>query len=234
MKEDRFRSARSVRAMFSDIAGRYDLMNRLLTLGMDERWRRRTARVMDLAPSGAVLDLCGGTGDLSFKVADLQRQVVCADFAGPMLELTKNKAIARDRDTVVVPVLADALRLPFPDGAFAGITIAFGLRNLRPAERGLVEMRRVLKPGGVLAVLESSSPTRPLLRRIHRLHLKRAVPALGRLLSTGSEAYDYLAESSLAWPSPQVLAGEISSAGFTDLRWDTFLFGSVALHTARV
>jgi demethylmenaquinone methyltransferase / 2-methoxy-6-polyprenyl-1,4-benzoquinol methylase len=211
-----------VRRMFDRIAPVYDAMNRLMTAGLDRRWRRETAASV-VGPGDEVLDVCCGTGDLALAAAEAGGVVTGLDFSEPMLERARAKA------PEVEWVSADALALPFADGSFDAVTIGFGLRNLATAESGLEEMRRVLRPGGRVAILEITRP-RGLLSPFYRFWFDGVIPLAGKLLPGGS-AYSYLPASVRRFPNPQGLAKLMDEAGFEEIRWRLFAGGIVALHT---
>ncbi len=223
-----------VREMFGAIARRYDLLNRVLSLGQDGRWRRRAAAEALKGADGAVLDLCGGTGDLT---ADLARSsagglVVCGDFSHPMLVRARAKLARRGLSSRCAIVEADALRLPFPDGAFAAVTVAFGVRNFSDLGAGLREILRVLEPGGRLVVLEFSRPTSPVLAPVYALYLRRVLPRVGDRISGRAGPYRYLATTIGEFPDPPVLAGLLRDAGFAAAGWTPLSGGIVCIHTA--
>ena len=211
-----------VRRMFDRIAPVYDAMNRLMTAGLDRRWRRETAASV-VGPGDEVLDVCCGTGDLALAAAEVGGVVTGLDFSEPMLERARAKA------PEIEWVSADALALPFAGGSFDAVTIGFGLRNLANAERGLEEMRRVLRPGGRGAILEITRP-RGLLSPFYRFWFDGVIPLAGKLLPGGS-AYSYLPASVRRFPDPQGLAKLMDEAGFEEIRWRLFAGGIVALHT---
>ena len=172
-----------VNRMFDRIAGRYDLLNSLMTAGLHHRWRSRAADLAELAPGAAALDVCCGTGDLALELAGRISPggwVIGCDFSEPMLDLAREKA-ARSGAGSVRFEWADALRLPYDDDRFDAVTVGFGLRNLSDLDAGLREMHRVLRPGGRLVILEITQPTRPPLSTFYRLWFDRAVPVLGAL-----------------------------------------------------
>jgi demethylmenaquinone methyltransferase / 2-methoxy-6-polyprenyl-1,4-benzoquinol methylase len=213
-----------VRTMFDRVAPVYDLMNRLMTAGLDGGWRATTAAAV-VHPGSRVLDVCCGTGDLALADRRAGGRVTAVDFSPRMLERACSKSDA------VEWVLADALELPFPDAAFDAVTIGFGLRNVDDLERGLRELRRVLAPGGGLAVLEITRP-RGVLALFYRLWFDRLVPLVGKVVPGGS-AYTYLPASVRRFPVAAELSDLIRSAGFADVAYRRFAGGIVALHTAK-
>ncbi|MFL6030865.1 MAG: ubiquinone/menaquinone biosynthesis methyltransferase [Gaiellaceae bacterium] len=214
--------AEGVRAMFDRIAPVYDAMNRTMTAGLDRRWRRITAEAV-VRPGDAVLDACCGTGDLAVAAARAGGRVTGVDFSERMLERARRKAPELEW------LSGDLLALPFADAGFDAATVGFGVRNVEDLERALGELRRVLRPGGRLAVLEITRP-RGLLAPFYRLWFDGVVPLLGKLLPGGS-AYTYLPASVRRFPGPPELAALISAAGFADVHYRTFGGGIVALHT---
>ena len=218
-----------VRAMFTQIAPRYDLLNHVLSLNLDRRWRRQAVAELDWerVPAGRYLDLCSGTMDLAATLGarpGFTGQVVGADFVLPMLGLGRNKS---DR---VRPVNADALDLPFPDATFDGATVGFGVRNLADLDRGLAEAARVIQPGGRLVILECTTPSWQPMRAAYFLYFRRILPLIGRLVSRHPDAYTYLPESVLTFPEPDQLAARMSVSGFSDVRWQLLLGGICAIH----
>ncbi|HVF66420.1 MAG TPA: bifunctional demethylmenaquinone methyltransferase/2-methoxy-6-polyprenyl-1,4-benzoquinol methylase UbiE [Pyrinomonadaceae bacterium] len=224
--------ARRVRAMFSGIARRYDLLNHLLSGNIDKRWRRRTARALEssLTEGALVLDVACGTGDLSLVLAEAGAvRVVGLDFCRPMLEIARRKAEGGAR---AIPfVEGDALRLPFADETFDAATIAFGLRNLAGVADGLRELRRILKPGGRLAVLEFSSPVVPGFRALFRFYFTRVLPRIGGLVSGSRGAYEYLPDSVTRFPDQKRLAELMRAEGFEGVEYSNLTGGIAALHT---
>jgi demethylmenaquinone methyltransferase / 2-methoxy-6-polyprenyl-1,4-benzoquinol methylase len=214
--------AEGVRAMFDRIAPVYDAMNRAMTLGLDQRWRRATVSAA-VAPGNKVLDACCGTGDLALAAVRAGGRVTGIDFSERMLDR------ARRKSTAVEWVLGDVTALPFADAGFDAATVGFGVRNLQDLELGLAELRRVLRPGGRLGVLEITRP-RGLLAPFYRLWFDGLVPLLGKLLPGGS-AYTYLPASVRRFPGPEELAELLRAAGFSDVDYRLFAGGIVALHT---
>ena len=211
----------AVRTMFDRISPVYDAMNRTMTMGLDQRWRRATVAAVVRA-GDRVLDACCGTGDLALAARRRGGRVTGLDFSQPMLERARRKA------PEIEWVCGDALALPFEDGAFDAATVGFGVRNLDDLERGLAELRRVLRVGGRVAILEITRPS-GLLAPFYRLWFDGLVPLLGKLLPGGS-AYTYLPASVRRFPGPDELASLLRAGGFEDVRWRTFAGGIVALH----
>jgi demethylmenaquinone methyltransferase/2-methoxy-6-polyprenyl-1,4-benzoquinol methylase len=214
----------AVRGMFDRIAPVYDVMNRVMTAGLDQRWRRLAAAEV-VWPGDRVLDACCGTGDLAVECERRGGRVVGLDFSEPML------ARARKKSGAIEWVQGDALALPFENGAFDAATIGFGVRNLADLEGGLRELARILRPGGKLAVLEITRP-RGLLKPFFRLWFDVLVPLAGRVLP-GGKAYTYLPASVRRFPGPDDLSALLERAGFEDVRYRLLGGGSVALHVGR-
>jgi demethylmenaquinone methyltransferase / 2-methoxy-6-polyprenyl-1,4-benzoquinol methylase len=214
-------AAADVRSMFDRIAPVYDAMNRLMTAGLDQRWRRETAAAV-VRPGDRVLDVCCGTGDLAVAAAAAGGRVTGVDFSERMLERARRKSQA------VEWLQTDALALPFAGGSFDVATAGFGVRNFEDLEAGLRELRRVLRPGGRVAVLEITQP-QGALRPFFRVWFDRIVPLAGKLLPGGG-AYTYLPASVRRFPGPGDLAGALERAGFSDVRYRLFAGGIVALH----
>ncbi len=219
--------------MFDRIAHRYDLLNRVLSLGIDQRWRRRTVRALALDGSARVLDLATGTADLALLIARQgpDVRVVGLDPAERMLAVGREKTTRAGLDDRVELITGDAQTLPFPDDAFDGVTIAFGIRNVPDRVRALREMRRVTRPGGRVAVLELSEPRGGLISRIARFHVHRLVPWIGGLLS-GAREYGYLQQSIAAFPPAEEFAGTMEDAGLEMVRIERMILGVCHLYVA--
>jgi demethylmenaquinone methyltransferase / 2-methoxy-6-polyprenyl-1,4-benzoquinol methylase len=222
-------------AMFDRIARRYDLLNRLLSLGLDQRWRRLTVAALELAPGQRILDLATGTGDLA--LAMLRRcpeaHVVGLDPSQAMLAVARDKQSRRAGDTALELGVGEAERLPFASDAFDGVAIAFGLRNVPDRERALREMARVTRPGGRIAVLELGEPRGALLGRLARLHIHVLVPRIGALVS-GAREYRYLETSIAAFPPPEQVARMMERSGIEPLEARPLTFGACNLFVGRV
>jgi demethylmenaquinone methyltransferase/2-methoxy-6-polyprenyl-1,4-benzoquinol methylase len=225
--------------MFGRIAPRYDLLNHLLSFNLDKHWRARTvARVSEILdrPDARVLDLCCGTGDVALalearrKDVHGRKPVMASDFCHPMLMEALRKISSRRFQTPVFE--ADALSLPLATASLDLITVAFGFRNLANYQRGLEEMLRVLKPGGVAAILEFSQPRNPAFRALYGFFSTRVLPKIGGMVSGSPEAYSYLPESIRKFPGAEQLAEEMRRAGFSRVEFERMTGGAVALHTA--
>jgi demethylmenaquinone methyltransferase / 2-methoxy-6-polyprenyl-1,4-benzoquinol methylase len=221
--------------MFADIAPRYDLLNHLLSFHIDRMWRNALAKRLATVlarPDARVLDLCCGTGDVLFHLEDRAvAQVLGADFCHPMLVSASRKAASRGRTARLME--ADALELPLADGSLDAISIAFGFRNLANYRAGLAEFHRVLKPGGVLAILEFSHPQGWLMKSSYGFYSSVVVPAVGALLSGSREAYRYLPESIRLFPGAGELQAIIESSGFVEADFKLLTGGIAALHTGQ-
>ncbi|AKI98798.1 bifunctional demethylmenaquinone methyltransferase/2-methoxy-6-polyprenyl-1,4-benzoquinol methylase UbiE [Archangium gephyra] len=221
-------------AMFDMIAPRYDLLNRLMSFGVDQRWRNKTVDALELQSGARVLDLATGTADLALKV--LQRhpdtKVVGVDPSEGMLEVGRRKVAAKGLTRVCELKVGDAQQLPFEDKSFDGLCMAFGIRNVPDRARALREMARVVKPGGRIAILELSEPRKGLLGPLARFQIRTVVPFMGRLLS-GAREYRYLQQSIADFPAPEVFAGLMRDSGLEVLRVTPLTFGVCTLYVAR-
>jgi len=226
-----------VRDLFRRVAPRYDLLNRLLSFRRDVGWRRFTAAKAELKPGARVLDIATGTGDLAFELARYvgkEGQVVGLDFVEEMLVRARAKAKANGLADVCEFIQGNALDLPFPDGSFDAATIAFGLRNVTDRERCLREMRRVVRPGGRVLVLEFSQPVWPVFRQVYFLYFRHLVPLIGRLIQGDPDTYRYLPETVLAFPDQEALAAMLRAAGLRDVRYYNLTGGISCLHVGVV
>lgn len=228
------KSGERVRGMFAEIAPRYDLANRTLSGGIDVLWRRFTVRKAPPPTTGAMLDLCTGTGDLAIAYAlkgGPGVRVVGADFCQPMLDHAVVKS--KRRGLPVEWVEADAMALPFPAASFDLVTVAFGLRNIADTRQGLAEMARVTRPGGRLAILEFSLPSNAVLRASYLWYFRHVLPRLGNgLAANGSDAYRYLNESVEEFPSGERLANLVRDAGYEQVVMHPLTFGIATLTIA--
>ena len=223
--------AAAVRGMFTRIARRYDLMNSLMTGGRHHAWRRRAADAVADAPAGPVLDLATGTADLAIAVRarDARRFVAGADFSEGMLRVGQVKLDTR-RVTRTRLLVADALTLPFRDGAFACVLSAFLLRNLEDLERGLAEMRRVTMSGGRVVTLDIVRPELPVWGALFGAYFNHVVPAIGALVAGDRQAYTYLPQSVEGFVTPDELARMMEKVGLREVRYRRFGLGTIAVH----
>lgn len=224
--------ANAVRDMFSGIAGRYDLLNHVLSANIDRRWRRKVRQILApvLAnPEAIVLDVACGTGDLSIELrSNATATIVGTDFCRPMLALAHRKSA--DAGLVIPFVEADALDLSFEDASFDAVTIAFGLRNLANLENGLKELFRVLVPGGRLVVLEFSTPPVPGFKALFNFYFTKILPKIGGVVSGSRQAYEYLPESVSRFPDQRALARLMTSVGFHEVGFRNLTGGIAAIH----
>ncbi len=216
-----------VAEMFDGVAARYDLVNDVLTGGLDHRWRRAVVAAVAPQPGERILDLAAGTGTSSKPFADAGALVVPADLSLGMLQ------VGKQRQPELAFVNADALALPFADGAFDAVTISFGLRNVEDTAAAVTELRRVTRPGGRVVICEFSTPTEAWLRLAYHGVALRVLPLVARLTASNPVAYEYLAESIRAWPAQPVLADAMAAAGWRDVEWQNLSGGIVALHRGR-
>lgn len=227
--------SKQIQSMFSRIAGRYDLMNRLMTAGRDQAWRRAAARELCLDRDGWVLDLATGTGDLAFAVREAypRARVVAMDFSEGILREGMRKARARGERGVDWGV-GDALALPFPDATFDGCTNAFLIRNVVDLPLCLREMRRVVKPGGRVVCMEITHPQTPIFKQLFTIYFYKLVPLIGGLIAGDPGAYSYLPNSLTRFPPAEPLKRIMQAAGYRDVRYRLLGFGTMAIHVGTV
>jgi demethylmenaquinone methyltransferase/2-methoxy-6-polyprenyl-1,4-benzoquinol methylase len=220
-----------VAAMFDGLAGRYDLLNDVLSLGQDRHWRRVVAAAVGAGPGERVLDLAAGTGTSSLAFTGAGAQCVACDFSLGMLRVGKQRAAGQPSSRVSF-VAGDALDIPFGNQSFDAVTISFGLRNVADPDAALAEMLRVTKPGGRLVICEFSHLPGRRLDAVYSRYLAAALPAVARRLTGSGDAYRYLAESIADWPDQPALARRIAAAGWRGVRWRNLTMGVVAVHKA--
>jgi demethylmenaquinone methyltransferase/2-methoxy-6-polyprenyl-1,4-benzoquinol methylase len=221
-----------VRGLFGRIARRYDLLNRVLSLGIDRRWRRRAVRVAGDVKGRVVVDVCCGTGDLTIEFARAGARVLGFDFTPQMLSLSVPKS--RSLGLSGLYAQADALQLPLKGAAADVASVAFGLRNLADPQVGLAELARVVKPGGCVLVLEFSPPPRGVVGAVYRLYFTRVLPWIGAWISGDAEAYRYLPRTVSAWLAPDELQQRMELAGLVDCGHESLTLGIASLHWGRV
>jgi demethylmenaquinone methyltransferase/2-methoxy-6-polyprenyl-1,4-benzoquinol methylase len=220
-----------VQHMFGQIAPRYDLMNRLMTFGRDQNWRKFLVEKAQVPENGKVLDIASGTGDIAFEIRRQRRdaQIIAADFALPMMLVGRQRKLGHDVEWLG----ADALNLPVPSSKFDAVVSGFLLRNVPDIDRALVEQWRILKPGGRIVTLDTTPPPNNLLRPFINIHFKAVIPLLGRLITGDSNAYRYLPESTLSFKSADELAKRFEDVGFADTDYRRFMMGTIAIHWAQ-
>ena len=217
--------------MFDAIAPRYDLLNHVLSAGIDRRWRDRALRSLGLSGHETLLDVCTGTADVALQAHDASR-VVGVDFAAAMLSVGRRKLLVAQEDRRITLVRGDATRLPVRDGTADAATVAFGIRNVEQPELACAELARAMRSGGRLAVLEFGVPRMPGIRTLYLWYFKYLLPSIGRIVSGHTAAYSYLPASVGTFPPPRAFMTMLEEAGFTDVRADPLTFGIAYLYTA--
>jgi demethylmenaquinone methyltransferase/2-methoxy-6-polyprenyl-1,4-benzoquinol methylase len=222
-----------IQRMFNDISSRYDLLNHLLSFGIDYTWRRKFVRQLSRYTPKQVLDVATGTGDLAILVGSLAtvQQVIGIDNASNMIIIAKDKVLQNKFNNKIVFRDGDAEAIPFPDGSFDAVTVAFGVRNYENLEKGLTEMRRVLRSGGVLMILEFSHPEAIPWKQLYGFYAKYIIPLIGRLVSKHKQAYTYLPESVSAFPSGKDFTKILSKLGVKNVTRRTLTFGIATIYS---
>ena len=221
-----------IRSMFGAIAPRYDFLNRLLSLGIDRRWRRIAVGMVRCSPGGRILDIATGTGDVALAIAAHTQsdvRITGMDFCPEMVDICREKVAASPFAGRIVLAVAPCEEIPFPDDSFDSVTIAFGIRNVVDRPRGLAEMYRVLKPGGNAVILEFSTPVSPLFKALYHWYFLKVLPAIGGFFSQKS-AYQYLPDSVLDFPSRTEFKGLMTRAGFRNPTHRDLSFGIAAIY----
>ena len=224
-----------VRDMFDSIAPAYDFMNRAMTFGVDNWWRSVAVNMICKSNPATILDIATGTADLAIKLADKMpaAHVTGVDLSANMIEIGRQKVAQRHLSDRIELMTADCLHLPFDDNTFDCITVAYGVRNFEHLDQGYGEMFRVMKPGGMLVVIELSTPTNQVVKPFYRLYTKHIIPLAGKLVSKDVRAYSYLPESIAAVPQGDNMLALIKQAGFDDARFKTLTFGTCSIYSAK-
>lgn len=229
------KSSARVQRMFGEIAGRYDFLNRLLSLGIDRSWRRKTVQLVPPTGDAPILDVCTGTADLAlayWRASRGKTRVVGTDFCEPMLDLGRKKCRRAGAEGQITLLEADTLRLPLADDSFQIVCVAFGLRNLSDTDAGLREMTRVCRPGGRVVVLEFSTPKGRLLGSVYAWYFQHVLPRIGQALARNTHAaYNYLPQSVGRFPQAEALAERMRATGLTKIWFRPFTFGVATLYT---
>jgi demethylmenaquinone methyltransferase/2-methoxy-6-polyprenyl-1,4-benzoquinol methylase len=223
-----------IKEMFDAIAPTYDLLNRLLSFGLDVRWRRKAVSFLSEKHGGTILDIAAGSGDVSLEAFSVRpARIVATDFAPEMLRVFKQKLQRRPDAGPVDLVICDALRLPFRDGSFDATIVAFGIRNFADREMGLREMMRVLVPDGISVILELSRPNGTVMRCLYNIYARAGIPLLGRIVSRHESAYRYLPESIRNFPERNDFLSSMSRVGFTSAAAHSLTFGGATIYVGR-
>lgn len=224
-----------VREMFDSIAPAYDWMNRAMTFGLDKLWRRRAVGIVAADNPDSIVDLATGTGDLAIAMARKipRARITGLDLSDGMVSIGQRKVAEAGLSGRIRLLTGDCLAMPFQDTSADAVTVAYGVRNFEHLDRGYAEMFRILKPGGLLCVVELSTPVNPFVRPFYKLYTKIIIPALGRIVSKDRRAYSYLPESIAAVPQGDVMLSLIRDAGFTETRFRRLTFGVCTIYTAR-
>ena len=220
--------------MFDNISAKYDLLNHLLSFNIDKLWRRRVVKISSAKKPDKALDVATGTADLAIALRKTgAREIIGADISQGMLDIGHEKIRRKNLDDLVKLQLADSEELPYDDNYFDLITVAFGVRNFENLDRGLGEMRRVLKPGGTLLILEFSQPTGTPFKQLYRFYSKNILPLLGKLVSKDASAYTYLPESVDAFPYGDAFVEHLKNVGFAENRFEPLTFGIATIYESK-
>ena len=222
-----------VRLMFDDISPKYDFLNHFLSFGIDRSWRRKLVQILRERNPKSILDVATGTGDLAIAMSELKPQkIVGIDISGKMLEIGKQKVTRLGLGTLIALQRADAEKIPFSDHSFEAITVAFGVRNFEDLRKGLTEMKRVLRTGGIMAILEFSHPQTFPMKQMYRLYSRYGIPMMGKLISKNDQAYRYLPESVAAFPSGRDFLKILEEVGLKNVRGISLSMGIATIYLA--
>jgi demethylmenaquinone methyltransferase/2-methoxy-6-polyprenyl-1,4-benzoquinol methylase len=232
-KDSEVEKKKQVEQMFDNISENYDGLNRVISFGIDLKWRRRVIKMVKETQPKFILDVATGTGDLAIAMADSNAEkIIGLDISAGMLQVGKNKINAKNLDKRIEIVQADSEALPYPDGTFDAITVAFGVRNFENLEKGLSEIYRVLSPGGIFVVLETSVPTKFPFKQGYRVYSNYILPTIGKLFSKDKSAYQYLSESASVFPYGEKFNNILKKIGFTDVENHPQTFGVSTIYSA--
>lgn len=224
---------KQVEQMFDKISGNYDGLNRVISMGTDVKWRKKVIALVKAQKPNAVLDIATGTGDLAIQMADINaKKIVGLDLSEGMLQVGRKKIAAKHLTDKIEMVQGDSEALPFEDNSFDAITVAFGVRNFEDLEKGLSEIQRVLKPGGIFVVLETSVPTRFPFKQGYKLYSGYMLPLIGRIFSKDREAYSYLSKSAAEFPYGEAFNNILKKTGFINVENKPQTFGVATIYTA--
>jgi len=222
-----------VTEMFDNISGNYDFMNRIMTFGIDIRWRKKVVEMVAKTNPKIILDIATGTGDFAIMLAKIKpEKIIGLDISSGMLEIGKKKVAEKKLNNLIEMVLGDSENLPFDDDTFDAITVGFGVRNFEDLDKGLSEIYRVLKPKGIFVVLETSQPEKFPFKQLYRFHSKYIIPLLGSLFSKDKKAYDYLPESAQAFPYGKAFNNILEKNKFISVQNEPLLFGAASIYKA--
>jgi demethylmenaquinone methyltransferase/2-methoxy-6-polyprenyl-1,4-benzoquinol methylase len=223
-----------VEAMFNDIAPKYDFLNHFLSLGIDIQWRKKVRKLLAASQPKTILDVATGTGDLAIELSKLNPdQIVGLDIAANMLDIGKEKIKKKELDKVIEMQLGDSENMPFSSNTFDAVTVAFGVRNFENLQKGLKEMYRVLKPGGIVAILEFSKPKKFPFKQVYNFYFKYILPGFGKLVSKSKDAYTYLPQSVSTFPEDKDFLDELKLAGFMNNKQNRLTMGIATLYSAQ-
>lgn len=225
-----------VQETFNAIAKQYDLMNTLMSFGLDKGWRRKAVRTVEARPGMCILDVCCGTGQLSMELAEtvgVSGKVTGLDFSENMLERAKNNIAQSSFEPIIRLLQGDAMNLPFEENTFDGATVGWGLRNLPDLEQGIHEMIRVVKPGAMVVSLDMAKPTLPVFKQGYWFYFEKLIPWMGKVWAGKAKAYQYLHDSALEFPAQQELTKIFERCGLTETRYQNLLGGVVAIVSGR-
>ena len=232
-KDSEMGKKEQVAQMFDTISGNYDGLNRVISFGIDIKWRNKVLKMVSAIRPNEVLDIATGTGDLAILMAQTTAgRIVGLDISAGMLEVGRKKVAAKNLQNKIELVLGDSENMPFADGSFDAITVAFGVRNFENLEKGLQEILRVLKPGGLFVILETSNPTKFPFKQGYQFYTRNILPLIGKVFSKDNAAYGYLSESASVFPFGEELNNILRNIGFIDVKAMPQTFGVATIYSA--